>query len=155
MIVPGRMTLLCAAVLALALIAAIIEPVVTPAVLAADALLLAVCWLQGRKLQKLPVEVNREPWGRVQVGRSEEIQLPADQSIHVGGDRAPAPALAGWNYAAMRILSKSGWRPARSCAPRLLPHPRYGASSKCLPCSWISGLQSTGHAADGAPAAEK
>ncbi len=71
MIVPGRMALLCAAALALVLIAAIVVPVVLPAVLAADAALLGVCWLQGRRLKSLAVSVEREPWKRVQVGRSE------------------------------------------------------------------------------------
>jgi uncharacterized protein (DUF58 family) len=67
------MALLCASLLALALIAAIVLPAVTLAVLIGDALLLLACYLQGRKLKGLGVDVEREPWRRVQVGRTEEF----------------------------------------------------------------------------------
>jgi uncharacterized protein (DUF58 family) len=72
-IVPGRMALLCAVLLALLLIGALIAPVVAVAVLAADLLLLVVCWVQGRVLKNLAIDVVREPWRRVQVGRSEQF----------------------------------------------------------------------------------
>ena len=68
MTVPGRLTLLSAAILAAVLLAAIVEPPVAVGVLAADLSLLLICLAQGRQLARLPVDVQRDRWGRAQVG---------------------------------------------------------------------------------------
>ncbi len=71
MIVPGRLTLLIAGALAMLLIAAVIEHAIVVAVLAGDLLLIGICFYEGRTLARAPIDVEREDWPRVQVGRSE------------------------------------------------------------------------------------
>ncbi len=73
MIVPGRLTLFLFSLLALLLLAAVVEPVIVPAVVLADALVLGACMLEGRRLGKLAIVVERGAWGRVQVNREAEF----------------------------------------------------------------------------------
>ena len=73
MIVPGRLTLMLALVTAVFLIAAVVEPLVAVAALAADVALLGACVWKGRDLKRIGVEVTRDNWGRVQVGRQESF----------------------------------------------------------------------------------
>jgi len=72
-IVPGRLTLMLALVTAVFLIAAVVEPLVAVAALAADVALLGACVWKGRDLKRIGVEVTRDNWGRVQVGRQESF----------------------------------------------------------------------------------
>lgn len=73
MIVPGRLTLFLAFALAMLLIAALIEPLVVPAALLGDLLLIGICLTQGHQLRALNLNVEREDWGRVQVDRPGEF----------------------------------------------------------------------------------
>jgi len=67
-IAPGRLTLFLAFLLALLLVAAIVEPLVVPAVMLGDLLLLGICLLEGRRLNRQPLEVERDHWTRIQLG---------------------------------------------------------------------------------------
>lgn len=73
MIVPGRLALMLAAILALVLIAAIVEPAVAGIAVLGDALIIAASLWEGRGLKRAPVDIERENWVRVQVGRAEEF----------------------------------------------------------------------------------
>ena len=124
MIVPGRLALLCASVLALALIAAIIAPAITLAVLAADALLLFTCYVQGRKLKRLAVDVEREPWRRVQVGRSEEFSYRLTNrsgTAVIVRLRQPWPAgiACEQNFAEIRLAAGEVVRTALTATPTM------------------------------------
>jgi uncharacterized protein (DUF58 family) len=71
--IPGRRAMLAAACLALAMLGAIVYPRLALAAFACDALVIALCFLEGWKLSKDNLKVEREPCGRVQVDRPQEF----------------------------------------------------------------------------------
>lgn len=73
MIVPGRLTLMLAGLLAVLLIAAVVAPFMAPVILLADVALLAVVLIQGRRVRGLAVDVRRDDWGKGQVGRPQSL----------------------------------------------------------------------------------
>lgn len=73
MIVPGRLTLVVAAVLSLLLVSAVIDSRVALLALPADAIVILICVLQGRRLRRMGIEVSQDRWHRVQVGRVETL----------------------------------------------------------------------------------
>lgn len=73
MIIPGRLTLVLAAALALLLLAAVVEPIVALVALLGDVALLAICLAQGRTLRRSEILVDRDAWGNVQVGRAHDF----------------------------------------------------------------------------------
>lgn len=95
MIVPGRLTILLAVLLAILLIAAVVAPFLAPLILSLDLILLFACVLQGQKLRRLAVDVEREDWGRVQVGRPELLIFRISNRSRrelIVGVRQPWPA---------------------------------------------------------------
>lgn len=83
MIVPGRLTILTAICLALVLVAAVIQPVIALVVLAADLALIIFCLLIGWRLNPASISIEREDWGKVQVGKKEQfIFRIANRSRH-------------------------------------------------------------------------
>lgn len=73
MIVPGRVTILFACVLALTLLAAMIEPLIVLVVIVADLILIAVCVIKGLALRRYPVVITRRQGQQLQVDREDEI----------------------------------------------------------------------------------
>ena len=73
MIVPGRLTLVAAAVLSLLLVAAVIDPPYALLAIPANLILVALFLLQGRRLRTLGVTVTQDDWLRVQVGKEETL----------------------------------------------------------------------------------
>jgi len=69
MIVPSRLPIFVAIVLALLLLAALGAPGLAAVVVAADAILVTLCVLDGLRLSRLPVTVRRENDQRLQLGR--------------------------------------------------------------------------------------
>ena len=65
MTVPGRPILFMAMLIALLLLAAVVQPEVVPVALIADALLIALVFYEGRRLRDAAVHVTREDWARV------------------------------------------------------------------------------------------
>jgi uncharacterized protein (DUF58 family) len=72
-IVPGRRTIIVAALFALLLIGAVVDHIVVVVVMLGDLSLLALCYRQGRQLRRLPVDVRRQHWSRVQVDEEESF----------------------------------------------------------------------------------
>jgi uncharacterized protein (DUF58 family) len=73
LIVPGRLTLLAAICLAMALVAAAVQPSLVLVILAADLVLIANCLILGWRIKLSAISVEREEGGKVQVGRAEEF----------------------------------------------------------------------------------
>ena len=83
MIVPGRLTLVVAAVLSLLLVSAVIDSRLALIALPADAILILIFSLQGRRLRGMGIEVSQQSWHRVQVGRLEILSYRiANRSGH-------------------------------------------------------------------------
>ena len=73
MIVPGRLTLIAAAIFSLLLVSAVVDVRFALLAIPGDLLLIAIFLLQGRTLQSLNVTVSHDRWHRVQVGREEQL----------------------------------------------------------------------------------
>jgi uncharacterized protein (DUF58 family) len=74
MTVPGRPILFAAMLIALLLLAAVVQPEVVPVALTADALLIALVFYEGRRLRNASVHVTREDWARVELDRKAELK---------------------------------------------------------------------------------
>jgi uncharacterized protein (DUF58 family) len=59
--------------LAIALVAATVQPAIVLVILAADLVLIANCLLMGWRVKSSAVSIEREDWGKVQVGKEEEF----------------------------------------------------------------------------------
>ncbi len=73
MIVPGRLTLVVAAMVSLLLVTAVVDSRAALLALAADGIVILICVLQGRRLRGLGIEVSQDRWPRVQVDRPQTL----------------------------------------------------------------------------------
>lgn len=73
MIAPGRPALFAATLLAVALLAAVVVPGLIYVALAGDLLIVAICLIEGRRLARSAVHVQREDWRRLQLGRETDM----------------------------------------------------------------------------------
>lgn len=106
LIVPGRTTLLAAAILCPLLLAAALDPWLGALALLADALLIGACLAEGRGLCAAPVSVEAGHWPRLERERTAELVLrlhnPGRQAVRVTL-RMEWPAELGADPAAGRL----------------------------------------------------
>ena len=94
MIVPGRVIVVAALLLAIVLLGAMAMPGLVAMVVACDILLVVVVFLAGRMLKWVPVAVVHEWPVRVQMGRPAEMHYRVEW---VGaGDCEAAAGVGGW-----------------------------------------------------------
>jgi uncharacterized protein (DUF58 family) len=73
MTVPGRPALVAGLLLALILVGVVAEPRLLYAVIAGDLVVVGACLVGGRRLARLPIEVQRDGWKRYQLNRQADF----------------------------------------------------------------------------------
>jgi len=122
-IVPGRAALFAAIVLALILLGVLIEPGLAYVAVAGDLALIALVLVDGLRLSKMPVSVQREESRRLQLGRSAEFVYRVENrstSTAIVSLRQPWPASFESDEDRLEVLVQPGEvvRAAFAATPR-------------------------------------
>ncbi|HEV7301135.1 MAG TPA: DUF58 domain-containing protein [Tepidisphaeraceae bacterium] len=79
---PGRLSIAIAAMLALLLVGAVVDPRIAILVLLGDAALVAAVFTVGRRLRRLPIDVQRDGDERAQVDREQAVSFRIANRSH-------------------------------------------------------------------------